>query len=96
MSDKTVSDNKKSDDANPKNEPTFEDRMEVLEELVTELETGSLPLDQQFEKYQKGIELLRSCNRTLEQMEQRIEVLEKEGRAARALELDEDEDAREG
>lgn len=64
----------------------FETRMEQLESVVDELESGSLSLDEAFAKYQQGVELLRGCSKTLEAMERRIEILEKEGAVPRPFE----------
>jgi exodeoxyribonuclease VII small subunit len=56
----------------------FEDLMAELEGVVEELESGNLSLDVSLEKYQKGIELLKSCYKTLDEMEKKIEILEKD------------------
>lgn len=76
--------------------PSFEEMMDHLETVVDELEGGKLTLDKAFEKYKKGMELLKNCSRTIEAMEQRIEILEKEGAAPRPFESEGDVDAREG
>ena len=44
----------------------FEDLLNSLEEIVKELESGDLSLDESIEKYKKGIELSNQCKKMLE------------------------------
>ncbi len=44
----------------------FEDLLNNLEEIVKELESGDLSLDESIEKYKKGIELSNACKKMLE------------------------------
>ena len=43
------------------NEKKFEELLQELNEIVNELESGALSLEQSIEKYQKGIELSKLC-----------------------------------
>lgn len=43
------------------NEKKFEELLQELNEIVSELESGSLSLEQSIEKYQLGIELSKLC-----------------------------------
>lgn len=45
----------------------FEELLTELENIVKELEGGSLSLEDSIEKYKKGIELSNLCKRLLEQ-----------------------------
>jgi exodeoxyribonuclease VII small subunit len=55
---------------------SFEAGVSELEDLIAALESGSMPLDEALEKYQRGMELLRFCGDRLAQAEQRVRVLE--------------------
>ena len=57
----------------PETEPTFEQAMNELEELVHALEDGTLPLDFLVEKYERGMGLLKQCQVQLEVAQLRIE-----------------------
>jgi exodeoxyribonuclease VII small subunit len=53
----------------------FEAALARLEEIVKELETGDLPLEQSLKLFEEGIKLSRLCNRRLEEAERRVEIL---------------------
>ncbi len=55
--------------------PTFEEALDQLQEIVAELEEGSGGLEQSLVRFEQGIGLLRTCYRTLEQAEKKIELL---------------------
>jgi exodeoxyribonuclease VII small subunit len=55
--------------------PTFEGSIVELQDIVGQLEDGSLPLEDSMQQFERGISLLRNCYQVLEQAEQRIEVL---------------------
>ncbi len=54
----------------------FESAMTELEKLVDEMETGSLTLEQSLAAYKRGVALSAFCQRTLEDAELQIKVLE--------------------
>ncbi len=53
----------------------FEDALEELQEIVSVLEDGSVGLEESMEQFEHGVGLLRTCYKTLEQAEQKIEIL---------------------
>jgi len=53
----------------------FEDGMARLEELVTRLEAGDLPLEEALRAFESGVGLVRALNDQLTEAEQRVEVL---------------------
>ncbi len=58
----------------------FEDNMEKLENIVTELEKGDLNLDDSITKFEEGIKISKECNKILEDAEKKITILlEKDG-----------------
>lgn len=54
---------------------SFEQSMAELEQLVSQLEQGDLPLDQALAHFERGIQLTRQCQQQLEQAEQKVQVL---------------------
>jgi exodeoxyribonuclease VII small subunit len=59
-------------------EKKFEAALERLEEIVKELESGDLPLEQSLKLFEEGIKLSRICNKRLEDAERRVEILLKD------------------
>lgn len=58
-----------------KKDLTFEQALARLEELVTSLDRGSLPLDELESQFEEGLELLKFCNEKLNAIEKRVEKL---------------------
>ena len=56
-------------------ENTFENNMEKLEKVVTELENENLSLDESVKKFEEGIELSKKCNEILQNAEKKITIL---------------------
>ena len=54
---------------------TFETALTDLETIVSQMENNQLPLEQSLEAYRRGAELLRFCQQTLQQAEQKVRVL---------------------
>ena len=53
-------------------EPSFEEKMKELEAIVTSLESGSVPLEEMTELYEKGVELYSECDMALTAFEKRL------------------------
>jgi len=56
-------------------ERAFEDLQRELEEIVTRLERGDVPVDDAIELFRRGEELYRACVQRLEATELRVEEL---------------------
>jgi exodeoxyribonuclease VII small subunit len=56
-------------------QPTFEQSLEKLEQVVRQLEEGQLGLSESLQRYEEGVKHLRQCYGALEAAERRIEVL---------------------
>ena len=54
---------------------SFEEQMEELEEIVKELESGNLSLEESVAKFEEGIRISKECNQTLEKAEKKITIL---------------------
>jgi exodeoxyribonuclease VII small subunit len=57
----------------------FEAALEELEELVTKLEKGDLPLEESLKEFERGVALTRSCQKELKQAEQKVNLLTEKG-----------------
>jgi exodeoxyribonuclease VII small subunit len=57
---------------------TFEDAIKRLEEIVSKLEQGNVPLDESLDLYEEGIQLSRTCSEKLKTAELRIKKLGKD------------------
>jgi exodeoxyribonuclease VII small subunit len=53
----------------------FEKALNELEQIVRELESGDVNLDQSLKKFEKGIELYKNCRTSLENAEKKIKIL---------------------
>ena len=53
----------------------FEEKLKELEELVTELERGELPLEESIAKFENGINLSKECHKKLDDAEKKINIL---------------------
>jgi exodeoxyribonuclease VII small subunit len=71
---------------------SFEQVLEKLEGVVTELERGELPLEQALAAFERGVTLSRKGASLLDDAERRIEVLLGQGEVTEPLSLKEDED----
>lgn len=60
----------------------FETALEDLEQVVEQLETGELPLEDSLSAFEKGVGLVKFCQQKLDEVEKKVELLvkDKEGR----------------
>jgi exodeoxyribonuclease VII small subunit len=54
----------------------YEAALEELEQLVSRLESGDMPLEQLLSGYQRGAELLQYCRDKLKAVENQVNVLD--------------------
>mgnify|MGYP006385677645 CR=1 FL=1 len=59
-------------------EKKFETSLKRLEEIVAELESGDLGLEQSLKLFEEGVKLARICNARLEEAERKVEILLKD------------------
>jgi exodeoxyribonuclease VII small subunit len=53
----------------------FEDAMQRLEEIVKNLESGDLPLEESLKVFAEGMELAKYCSKKLEEAEKKVTML---------------------
>lgn len=56
-------------------EEKFEEALKKLEDIVREMESGDLTLEESLKSFEEGIRLSRFCAKKLDEAERRIEVL---------------------
>lgn len=54
---------------------SFETALKELEQIVTRLESGELPLEEALSAFEQGVQLARHGQQTLQQAEQRVQIL---------------------
>lgn len=59
-------------------ELNFEQAMDRLEEIVSELEHGDVPLEKAIDLFQQGMKLSQVCGSKLEEVERKIEMIVEE------------------
>lgn len=57
----------------------FEEAMERLEAIVESLDKGDLSLDESLKIFEEGMTLVNFCSKKLEEAEQKVTILIKEG-----------------
>lgn len=64
------------------NEVKFEAALEELEQVVEQLESGDMALEDSLAAFEKGVGLVKFCNQKLNEVEKKVELLvkDKEGR----------------
>ncbi|WP_413734899.1 exodeoxyribonuclease VII small subunit [Sodalis sp. RH21] len=61
---------------------SFETALKELELIVTRLESGELPLEDALNEFEHGVQLARQGQQTLQQAEQRVQILLNDDAAA--------------
>ena len=59
--------------------PSFEQSLAQLEALVSQLESGDLPLDQALARFEQGVRLTRECQGALNAAQQKVQLLLQRG-----------------
>ena len=66
---------KKSEEQSNDAEVDFESALKELETLVSRMESGELSLDESLKAFERGVELTRKCQSSLEAAELRVQTL---------------------
>lgn len=61
--------------------PSLEELFEKLDEIVARLEGEEITLEKSFQLYQRGMELLKECNETIDTVEKKVQILDEDGDA---------------
>lgn len=68
--------------------PNFEQALGQLEQLVAQLESGELPLDQALACFEQGVRLTRECQTALSAAQQKVHLLLQRGEGLVTQEFD--------
>lgn len=63
------------------NIPSLEELFEGLESVISRLEREEVTLEESFQLYQKGMNLLKQCNTTIDTVEKKVQILDEDGEA---------------
>jgi len=74
-------------------EVSFEAAMKRLEEIVSRMESGDIPLEESLKLFEEGIKLSKELDKTLEEAERRVELLVKDERGLKVEPFEDDEAA---
>ena len=55
--------------------PHFEESLTELEQLVERMEQGNLSLEESLRRFERGVQLTRSCQNALKEAEQKVRIL---------------------
>lgn len=55
-----------------KKNPSFEENMNRLEQIVRAMERGDVPLEESLKLFQEGTELVKQCGKLLDDAEQKV------------------------
>ncbi|MCR4752591.1 MAG: exodeoxyribonuclease VII small subunit [Eubacterium sp.] len=62
-----------------KQELSLEEAFARLDELVEKLEDRDVPLEESFQIYKEGMDLLKSCNEKIDKVEKKMQQINAEG-----------------
>ena len=54
---------------------SLEESFDSLEQIIDQLQTGELTLEESFQKYEEGMKLIKSCNETIDKVEKQLVVI---------------------
>ncbi len=66
-------------------EPTFEQAMERLDEIVSVMEGDRMPLDEMVACYEEGMRLLKACRQRIDSAKRRVELISAEAEGKTTL-----------
>ena len=72
-------------------ETKFEDNLKELETIINELETGEIDLDSSIEKYTKAMKLVATCEKKLNEVEEKVNKILNENGELEDFQLEEKE-----
>lgn len=58
-----------------KKKQTFEERLAQVEQLISEVESGELPLEEALKRYEEGMQALSTLEKELKSAQQKLTVL---------------------
>ena len=56
----------------------IEEKFEEIDRIIASLEANEITLDESFELYKKGIDIIKDCNKEIEKVEKQIIILQED------------------
>ena len=57
---------------NEKEELSLEENFDLLNEITAKLQSGDLPLEEAFDNYKKGMDLIKTCSDQIDMVEKEV------------------------
>ena len=57
----------------------LEEMFQDLEKVIKDMENSDVTLDQSFDLYNRGMNILKECSRTIDEVEKKVLVLDEDG-----------------
>lgn len=67
------------EEKNSEKNPSIEEMFLQLEEVIEHLETDSITLEESFQEYNRGMQLIKSCNEVIDGVEKKVLQINGEG-----------------
>ena len=64
---------------NTEQRENLEEMFQDLEKVIMAMEDSDVTLEKSFDLYNRGMELLKKCNRTIDEVEKKVLVLDEDG-----------------
>lgn len=69
---------------------TLEENFTAIEEILAELEKDDISIEEAFDKYSKGMELLKQCDQSIDKVEKKVRKLMDDGKTEEFGDMDRD------
>lgn len=66
-------------DEKKQTEPSLEERMQKMEEIIRRMESMEMTLTESFELYKEGMEQLKKCGEMIDSVEKELQIIEEGG-----------------
>ncbi|ORU93803.1 MAG: exodeoxyribonuclease VII small subunit [Cycloclasticus sp. symbiont of Bathymodiolus heckerae] len=66
----------------------LESSLQSLEDLVDRMENGGLTLEESLKEFEQGIKLIQTCQKSLTEAEQKVEILLSKSALAKPVDFD--------
>ena len=63
----------------PQHEPSLEEMFSELEGVIEMMERDDLSLERSFDLYNRGMELLKECSKTIAEVEKKVLAMDEDG-----------------
>ena len=56
----------------------IEEKFEEIDKIISDLEINEVTLDESFELYKKGMDLIKECNKEIDKVEKQVIILQEQ------------------